>query len=102
MTLIKKKYKIKNKKIFYTSKSNLFKKADIISFHVPLTTQTRNLFNKENIILTKKGVAVVNTARGEIINIKQIPDPKAPIKSAKIVIAQILMPPKAAAIATYL
>ena len=68
----KKKYKIKNKKIVYTSKSNLFKKADIISFHVPLTPQTRNLFNKENIILTKKGVAVVNTARGEIININHL------------------------------
>lgn len=68
----KKKYKIKNKKIIYTSKSNLFKKADIISFHVPLTPQTRNLFNKKNIILTKKGVAVVNTARGEIININHL------------------------------
>jgi D-3-phosphoglycerate dehydrogenase len=68
----KKKCKIKNKKIIYTSKSNIFKKADIISFHVPLTPQTRNLFNKENIILTKKGVAVVNTARGEIININHL------------------------------
>ena len=68
----KRKYKIKNKKIVYTGKSNLFKKADIISFHVPLTPQTRNLFNKENIILTKKGVAVVNTARGEIININHL------------------------------
>jgi D-3-phosphoglycerate dehydrogenase len=70
----KKKYKIKSKKIVYTSKSNIFKKADIISFHVPLTPQTRNLFNKKNITLTKKGVAVVNTARGEIININHLED----------------------------
>ena len=64
--------KIKNKKITYTSKKNLFKKSDIISFHVPLTNKTKNLFNKKIIKLTKKGVAIVNTARGSIINIKDL------------------------------
>ena len=64
--------KIKNKKILYTSKKNLFKKSDIISFHVPLTNKTKNLFNKNTIKLTKKGVAIVNAARGSVINIKDL------------------------------
>ena len=64
--------KIKNKKVIYTSKKNLFKKSDIISFHIPLTNKTKNLFNKKTIKLTKKGVAIVNTARGSIINIKDL------------------------------
>ena len=68
----KKKYKIKNKKVVYTSKFNIFKECDIISFHVPLTSKTKFLFNKKSMSLTKKGVAIVNTARGNIINIKQL------------------------------
>jgi len=68
----KKKHKIKNKKIIYTSKLNIFKECDIISFHVPLTSKTKFLFNKKSMSLTKKGVAIVNTARGNIINIKQL------------------------------
>ena len=68
----KKKYRIKNNKIKYTSKLNIFKRSDIISFHVPLTSKTKFLFNKKSMRLTKKGVAVVNTARGDIINIKHL------------------------------
>lgn len=68
----KKKYKIRNKKISYTDKLNVFKKSDIISFHVPLTPITKFLFNKKNMRITKKGVAIVNTARGNIINIKHL------------------------------
>ncbi len=68
----KKIKKITNKKIVYTSKYDIFKKSDVISFHTPLTKKTKNLFNKKNIAITKKEVVIVNTARGPIINIKDL------------------------------
>ena len=63
---------IKDKRVTYTTKSNVFKKSDVISFHVPLTEKTRNLFNKKTMKLTKKDVSIVNTARGPVINIKDL------------------------------
>jgi len=42
--------------------------ADIISIHVPLTEQTRNLINKETISKMKDGVIIINCARGGIID----------------------------------
>jgi len=44
------------------------KNSDIISIHVPLTEETRNMFNKETIYSMKKEAYLVNTGRGGIIN----------------------------------
>ncbi len=40
------------------------KESDIISIHLPLTDQTRNLINRERIAMMKKTAILINTARG--------------------------------------
>jgi len=42
--------------------------ADYITLHIPVTPETRHLFNKERLALCKTGVRIVNTARGELID----------------------------------
>jgi D-3-phosphoglycerate dehydrogenase len=46
----------------------LLKRADFITLHTPLTDQTRNILSKENLAKTKKGVRIVNCARGGLID----------------------------------
>jgi D-3-phosphoglycerate dehydrogenase len=46
----------------------IWEKADFISFHVPLTDETRDLVNRKTIARMKDGVRLVNCARGGIIN----------------------------------
>jgi D-3-phosphoglycerate dehydrogenase len=46
----------------------LLKRADFITLHTPLTPQTRGIMGAENIARTKKGVRVINCARGELVD----------------------------------
>lgn len=46
----------------------LIEQSDIISIHTPLTKETKGLLNKETIARTKKGVYLINCARGGIID----------------------------------
>ncbi|AYF02269.1 phosphoglycerate dehydrogenase [Paracoccus yeei] len=46
----------------------LLAKADFITLHVPLTEKTRNILSRENLAKTKKGVRIVNAARGGLID----------------------------------
>jgi D-3-phosphoglycerate dehydrogenase len=46
----------------------LLAKADFITLHTPLTDQTRNILSRENLARTKKGVRIVNCARGGLID----------------------------------
>jgi D-3-phosphoglycerate dehydrogenase len=46
----------------------LLAKADFITLHTPLTDQTRNILSKENIAKAKKGVRIINCARGGLID----------------------------------
>ncbi|HEY3268934.1 MAG TPA: phosphoglycerate dehydrogenase [Armatimonadota bacterium] len=46
----------------------IFRKSDFITFHVPLTPQTRNLVGAEQLAVMKPTVRLVNVARGGIIN----------------------------------
>lgn len=46
----------------------LLAKADFITLHTPLTDQTRNILSKENLAKTKKGVRIINCARGGLID----------------------------------
>ena len=57
-----------NLDIKYVELNELFKQADIISLHCPLTPETTHLINKDSIALMKKGVAIINTSRGGLIN----------------------------------
>lgn len=61
---LKEKYGVK----YYDSVTPLFEQADFISLHLPATEQTRNMINKESISKMKKGVFIINTARGDLIN----------------------------------
>ncbi len=68
--------------IAYTSKSDfqlpheikkaelddLFREADIVSLHCPLTETTRNLVNKRTLSLMKPTASLINTGRGPLIN----------------------------------
>src|SRR5271156_4312209 len=45
----------------------LWRRADFITLHTPLTDKTRNIINAETLKLTKKGVRLINCARGELI-----------------------------------
>jgi D-3-phosphoglycerate dehydrogenase len=46
---------------------DIFKAADYLTLHVGLTTQTEGLINAHSIAIMKKGVRIVNCARGELI-----------------------------------
>ncbi len=47
---------------------DLLKRADFITLHVPLTDQTRNILSAENLGKTKKGVRIINCARGGLVD----------------------------------
>jgi D-3-phosphoglycerate dehydrogenase len=47
---------------------DLLARADFITLHVPLTDQTRNVLSRENLGKTKKGVRIVNCARGGLVD----------------------------------
>ena len=46
----------------------LLAKADFITLHVPLTEKTKNILSRENLAKTKKGVRIINAARGGLID----------------------------------
>jgi len=46
----------------------LLARADFITLHTPLTDSTRNILSAENIAKTKKGVRIINCARGGLVD----------------------------------
>ena len=54
--------------IIPVSLEELYAKSDIITLHVPKTKETSNLINKVTLSKCKKGVLIVNVARGGVIN----------------------------------
>jgi D-3-phosphoglycerate dehydrogenase len=50
------------------SVEDIFRRADFITFHTPLTAETKNIVNRDSIATMKDGVRIVNCARGGIIN----------------------------------
>ena len=49
-------------------RDQLLARADFITLHTPLTDQTRNILSAENLAKTKKGVRIINCARGGLID----------------------------------
>jgi D-3-phosphoglycerate dehydrogenase len=47
---------------------DLLARADLITLHTPLTDKTRNILSEENLKKTKKGVLIVNCARGGLVD----------------------------------
>ncbi len=52
----------------------IFKRADFITIHTPLTSETKTIINKKTINAMKDGVFIINCARGGIINEKDLLD----------------------------
>ncbi|TCK99944.1 D-3-phosphoglycerate dehydrogenase [Shimia isoporae] len=46
----------------------LLARADFITLHVPFTDATANILSKENLLKTKKGVRIINCARGGLVD----------------------------------
>ncbi|MEM3346332.1 MAG: D-isomer specific 2-hydroxyacid dehydrogenase family protein [Desulfurococcaceae archaeon] len=46
----------------------VFSKCDIVTLHTPLTEETRKMVNKRVLEKAKKGIIIVNTARGELVD----------------------------------
>ena len=46
----------------------LLARADIITLHTPLTAQTKNILSADNLARTKKGVRIINCARGGLVD----------------------------------
>ena len=47
---------------------DLLARADFITLHTPMTPQTKNILSAENIAKTKKGVRIINCARGGLVD----------------------------------
>ena len=56
----------------WVEKERIFKEADVITLHLPLTEQTKNLIQKKHLMLMKKDAIIINTSRGGIINEKDL------------------------------
>ncbi len=52
----------------YVSLDKLFAQSDIISLHCPLTDETDHIINRDSIAKMKKGVYIINTSRGALID----------------------------------
>ncbi len=48
--------------------AELLERADVITLHTPLTPQTKNILSAENIAKCKKGVRIINCARGGLVD----------------------------------
>jgi D-lactate dehydrogenase len=65
----------------YVDLDELFEKSDIISLHCPLTEDTYHIISEEVIEKCKKGVVIINTSRGALVDAEAL---LAGIKSRKI------------------
>jgi D-lactate dehydrogenase len=63
---------IKETQIEYASFENVCKQSDVISINCPLNADTKYMFNTATFAMMKKGVVFINTARGGIVNTKDL------------------------------
>ena len=52
----------------WSSKEEIYKQSDIVSLHLPLTGETKNMIKKNHLLLMKTDAIIINTSRGGIIN----------------------------------
>ncbi len=55
-------------KLEWVDKETIYKEADIISLHLPLTKFTKNMVTKDELEMMKVDASIINTSRGGIIN----------------------------------
>ena len=56
----------------YVELEELLRKSDVISLHCPLTEETRHMIDAKAISMMKKGVVIVNTSRGGLVNTEDL------------------------------
>lgn len=62
------KFPSKDSGIEYVSLDELWERSDVISLHCPLTDENWHMINMENMEKMKKGVVIINTSRGALID----------------------------------
>ncbi|MCR4788303.1 MAG: 2-hydroxyacid dehydrogenase [Lachnospiraceae bacterium] len=62
------KFPAKDSDIEYVDLKDIWERSDIISFHCPLTEDTYHLVDEKSIKHMKKGVVLINTSRGALID----------------------------------
>lgn len=55
-------------KLEWVTKEEIYREADLISLHVPLTPLTKDMIQREQLLMMKPDALIVNTSRGGIIN----------------------------------
>ncbi len=68
-------------KVRYTQLHELFKESDIISLHCPLTEETHHIIDAKALECCKKGVVIINTSRGALVDADALLDA---IKARKV------------------
>ena len=58
----------------WEEKEYIYKHADIVSLHLPLTSKTKDMVRKRHLLSMKRDAIVINTSRGGIINEKDLYD----------------------------
>lgn len=56
------------------SLEELYRRADVISLHVPLFADTQGMINSDSIAKMKDGIILINTARGGLVNERDLTD----------------------------
>lgn len=62
------------KYVNYVTLKELFEKSDIITLHIPASKDNYHIINKKSISLMKRGVIIINTARGSLVNAADLID----------------------------
>ena len=68
------RFPAKDSGITYVSLEQLLNESDVISLHCPLTEETRHMINADAVSKMKKGVVIVNTSRGGLIDAEALLD----------------------------
>ena len=58
----------------YTDLDNLMQQSDIVTLHVPMTAETHHLINAQRIAMMKPNAILINTARGNVVDIPALAD----------------------------
>ena len=66
------KYRYSDEFVQENSMEQIVKYSDVLSFHIPLTRETKQMVDDEYLLHFKKPIFLVNTARGEIVNTQAV------------------------------
>ena len=62
----------KSNNLIEVSKEEIFQQSDIVTLHTPLEEDTKYLINKTNLSIMKSSAYVINTARGDLVNLDDL------------------------------